>query len=147
MAIIWSELTGSQRWIWTTFRTPQVLFWIDTLCIPVGQEYNRIKMQSINSMAKTYASAQAVVILDHELQQIKHLGKPVSELLGLLACSAWTSRCWTFQEGALARKWLIQFDDGNLETRYGFKKLGFWSSTIGASQIPGGCTLTKSHRT
>jgi len=71
-------------------------------------------MQSINSMAKTYASAQAVVILDHELQQIKHLGKPVSELLGLLACSAWTSRCWTFQEGALARKWLIQFDDGIL---------------------------------
>ncbi|KAH8755178.1 hypothetical protein BGZ57DRAFT_963414 [Hyaloscypha finlandica] len=65
-------------------------------------------------MAKTYASAPAIVILDHELQQIKHLGKPVSELLGLLACSAWMSRCWTFQEGALARKWLIQFDDGIL---------------------------------
>jgi hypothetical protein len=59
---IWSELTGSQRWIWTTFRTPKVLFWIDTLCIPVGQEYNHIKMQAINSMAKTYASAQAIVI-------------------------------------------------------------------------------------
>jgi hypothetical protein len=98
--------------MWRSLRAPKVLFWIDTLCIPVGENYHHLKMRAINSMAKTYANAQAIIILDHELQQTKHLNMPFSQTKGLLACSTWMSRCWTFQEGALAKQWLVQFEDG-----------------------------------
>jgi hypothetical protein len=63
-------------------------------------------------MAKTYADAQGIVILDHELQQTKHKSMTSFEIMGLLACSAWMSRCWTFQEAAFAKYWLVQSKDG-----------------------------------
>jgi hypothetical protein len=85
---------------------------LDTLCIPVGEEYHYLKTRAINSMARTYANAQAIIILDHELQQLKYRDMSVSQIMGLLASSAWMSWCWTFQEGAMAKQWLIQFEDG-----------------------------------
>jgi hypothetical protein len=69
---------------------------LDTLCIPVGEEYHYLKTRAINSMARTYAIAQAIIILDHELQQLKYRDMSVSQIMGLLASSAWMSWCWTF---------------------------------------------------
>jgi hypothetical protein len=63
-------------------------------------------------MAQIYAKAQAIIILDHELQQFGFHPSYISTNLGHLICSAWMSRCWTFQEGALAAEWLVQFEDG-----------------------------------
>jgi hypothetical protein len=121
---LWHELTresevryGSLGWRWNKQAWRQlpprkVLFWMDTLCIPVGGNYEDLRMRAINSMAKTYANAQATVILDHELQQTNHLSMSEVQRMGLLVCSAWMSRCWTLQEGALAKQWLVQFQDG-----------------------------------
>jgi hypothetical protein len=95
-----------------SLRPAKILFWIDTICIPVGENYHPLKMQAINRMAKTYADAQGIVILDHELQQTKHKSMTSFEIMGLLACSAWMSRCWTFQEAAFAKYWLVQSKDG-----------------------------------
>ncbi len=63
-------------------------------------------------MAQIYASAQSIVILDHELQQLRHQEMSNSMIFAYMLCSAWMSRCWTFQEGALAKDWLVQFVDG-----------------------------------
>lgn len=63
-------------------------------------------------MAQIYASAQSIVILDHELQQLRYQEMSNSMIFAYMLCSAWRSRCWTFQEGALAKDWLVQFVDG-----------------------------------
>lgn len=114
---MWPELISKThskpaRGIWRWPKPTKALFWMDTLCIPLGKEHFYLKMRAINSMAKTYANAQAIIIFDHELQQTSHFDMPVSQIVGLIACSAWMSRCWTFQEGAMAKKWLLQFEDG-----------------------------------
>ncbi|PMD35091.1 hypothetical protein L207DRAFT_131709 [Hyaloscypha variabilis F] len=106
--LIWIEET------WNIARAPESLFWIDTLCIPVGSEslHKKLRSRAINTMAQIYVNAGSIVVLDHELQQLQftQLGTPA--ILGYLLCSAWMSRCWTFQEGAMAEDWLVQFDDG-----------------------------------
>lgn len=86
------------------------LFWMDTLCIPVGNP--SLKWRAIDSMARIYAAAQSVVVIDHELQQTPHKKLYRGSIFGRLFCSAWASRCWTYQEGALAKEWLVQFEDG-----------------------------------
>ena len=86
------------------------LLWIDTLCIPVNNK--SLRMMAINSMARIYAAAQSIAILDHELQQLQVKAAWRGEIFGYLFCSAWASRCWTFQEGSMAKEWIVQFDDG-----------------------------------
>jgi hypothetical protein len=86
------------------------LLWIDTLCIPVNNW--PLRWRAIDSMARIYATAQSIVIIDHELQQTPFKRLYRGSIFGRLFCSAWASRCWTFQEGAMARQWLVQFNDG-----------------------------------
>lgn len=84
-------------------QTPECLVWIDTLCIPVDLRYKHLRIQAINNMAQIYSSAQSIVILDHELQQLRYQEMSNSTIFAYMLCSAWMSRCWTFQEGALAK--------------------------------------------
>lgn len=88
----------------------EVLFWMDTLCIPVGND--SVRSRAINTMAHIYGTAQAIIILDHELQQTQFDENCAAANLGHLICSAWMSRCWTFQEGALAAEWFVNFGNG-----------------------------------
>jgi hypothetical protein len=74
------------------------LLWIDTLCIPVNNW--PLRWRAIDSMARIYATAQSIVIIDHELQQTPFKRLYRGSIFGRLFCSAWASRCWTFQEGA-----------------------------------------------
>lgn len=93
-------------------RTGGSLFWLDTLCIPAGKKNLRLRWRAIDSMARIYSSAQSIIILDHELQQTPVKRFYRGFIFGLLFCSAWASRFWTFQEGSMAKEWLVQFDDG-----------------------------------
>jgi len=94
----------------------QRLIWMDTLCIPVVasddspavvSDVNRLKMTAINQMALVYAGASQVLVLDSGLQSIVlNPSHALSDIEGLarFICSTWMRRCWTLQEGALARK-------------------------------------------
>lgn len=91
------------------------LFWMDTLCIPVAPEHADLRTKAINRMAPTYAQADNTLILDYELQQVRLATSCAAEILVYLAYCAWTSRCWTFQEGALSKECYFQFADGAIQ--------------------------------
>ena len=95
--------------------TAPKLFWMDTLCIPVGEEYNDLRLRAINSMALIYASASQVLVLDSELQEVCIEKASLSEIYGHILCSSWQTRCWTLQEGTLARSKRFQLNDGTVD--------------------------------
>src|SRR6187551_2408176 len=95
---------------------------MDTLCIPVGvagdaadvaSDIGHLKQTAIDKMAVTYAGASAVLVLDSELQQRSiSADVPDVEMLSRIVCSTWMWRCWTLQEGAMARSAYIQCSNG-----------------------------------
>ncbi|KAF2230026.1 hypothetical protein EV356DRAFT_536765 [Viridothelium virens] len=101
-----------------------VLFWMDTLCIPVGSAYVDLRMQSINRMASIYATAMQVLILDAELQKCRTKGTLANELLVRILGSNWMARSWTFQEGALGIDCIFQFADTALDPIYAWCESG-----------------------
>ncbi len=100
----------------------QFYFWIDALCVPALddtrlQRSQELKQKAIDLMTPTYAGASSVMVLDRGIQGIKPIKnlrtdsvapfEPVdtwSKLHFLLLYSSWMGRCWTFQEGGLARR-------------------------------------------
>ena len=78
--------------------TESCVFWMDTLCPPKQRPQRDI---SIGQMARIYAEAQQVVVLDKGLQKMG-VETQEEEILANQVSSSWMSRCWTFQEGRLA---------------------------------------------
>lgn len=100
------------------------LFWMDTLCIPVGaqddEEVNRLKAAAINSMARIYAGARQVLVLDAELQSHSVLSDNAAsqdEIMARIVTATWMRRCWTLHEGALGRRVWFQFADAAINCR------------------------------
>lgn len=94
-----------------------VVFWMDTLCIPVRDDLDRVRKVAIRSMADIYTRAQAVLVLNAELGYHScHVSR--EELLMRISTSAWFRRLWTLQEGVLANNLYFQFQDGavNIES-------------------------------
>ncbi|KAF9692830.1 hypothetical protein EKO04_008976 [Ascochyta lentis] len=87
------------------------LFWMDTLCIPVGEDHKHLRKVAINQMASIYAAAVQELVLDAELMQCEVGAGGALETLARVACSAWMTRSWTLQEGVLARECVFQFKD------------------------------------
>lgn len=90
-----------------------VLFWLDTLCIPVKPEYADYRKTAIDSMARIYAGAESVLVLDPELESTKfeRLKPYVDTQRFAISCSAWMARSWPLQEGALAVSLMVKFAD------------------------------------
>jgi hypothetical protein len=86
-------------------------FWLDTLCIPVGQNVEELKVKAINKMAAIYSGASSTLILDSSLQSFPARKLGSSELLARITLSAWMGRMWTFQEGALGHNPMIACAD------------------------------------
>lgn len=96
---------------------------MDTLCIPVQQDMNALRLAQIDDMASIFAGAVTTLVLDAELMALQiepHLGPGTRqgwhfnlpcELRARLICSAWMSRSWTLQEAALAPSVMLQFQD------------------------------------
>ncbi|KAF2096006.1 hypothetical protein NA57DRAFT_78777 [Rhizodiscina lignyota] len=93
----------------------EVLFWMDTLCIPVSPEAAVLRARAINQMASVYAAAVQVLVLDAELQVIPARWREAAELLRHIIGANWMGRSWTFQEGALGRECVFQFADAAID--------------------------------
>lgn len=96
-------------------------FWIDTLCIPVAQEYKMFRKVAIGRLATTFREASQVLVLDADLQRTPKDGS-ATELATRVMCSGWIRRLWTLQEavmssdtGANAAKVNIQFLRGKMQ--------------------------------
>ncbi|KAL8876466.1 MAG: hypothetical protein Q9198_005342 [Flavoplaca austrocitrina] len=92
---------------------PPVLLWIDTLCVPVGQQHKEIRQIAIAQMAQIYVEAQCVLVVDPELEKMNHQNLPNEQIFANVLCSSWNSRSWTFQEACMARVFYVQFLDGH----------------------------------
>lgn len=91
-------------------RTSHVPFWMDTICIPFDSK-SSLKGKAISMMHRIYREADKVLVLDNDLRCISYPGVDVSEILARVQYSTWSHRLWTFQEGALAKKLVVQLED------------------------------------
>lgn len=93
-------------------RSQSVLFWMDTLCIPVHREHFPLRLKAIGNMALTYVAAEKCLVLDPELLQMRMGELSATQINAHMLCSGWVGRSWTFQEARLSRAWYAQFADG-----------------------------------
>ena len=102
----------------TPFRQPA--FWIDTLCIPVGQEHKKARKLAIVRIAETFREARRVLVLDADLQRCSKNCSGVELATRLLSCG-WMRRLWTLQEAVVSEKVAnaskldVQFLEGAIE--------------------------------
>ena len=83
----------------------KVHFWIDTLCIPA--EDGPEKQTAISFMEAVYKNADAVLVLDSDLQLIDDSCSP-AQIAIAIAASVWFTRLWTIQEAAFAKELFFQ---------------------------------------
>lgn len=101
-----------------------VLFWIDTIgCPPDAAVQKEAQNLAISMMRQTYEDACAVLVLDSWLQLQKIDDMDDAEILLKIVCSAWNSRLWTLQEGALAKALYFQFADKQYSLEEGLDSL------------------------
>lgn len=96
-------------------------FWLDTICCPV--EENDDQIAAIGLMRDTYEKASVVLVLDSSTlsMNMRDMNGDVEICMRILR-SRWTTRLWTLQEGALARKLFFQFADGPYDVMEGIKR-------------------------
>jgi Heterokaryon incompatibility protein (HET) len=91
-------------------------FWIDSLCVPSQTD---LRGKAIGLMAKTYASAAAVVVIDASMLHLS-VSDPIQEQLFVLYVSSWVQRLWTLPEALLSRQLLFRASDRLIDFRYFF---------------------------
>ena len=92
-----------------------ILFWMDTLVIPVGAqttELQDLKKKAIGQIFKVFEKSTYTIILDNGLcgMSLGENGKPAQAAMKILA-SGWMRRLWTLQEAFLSRKLYIVFKE------------------------------------
>ena len=91
----------------------EMLFWIDTLCIPAAEGHEAWRSEAIRKLPHVYAVGKTVLVFDLELLQLEHKRCSSAEIQLRIALSSWMRRCWTFQEAVIAGgKLHVQFKDG-----------------------------------
>ena len=98
-----SSLSGIHD-VSTSARGLPVAFWMDTLCIPVDPSALSYRKKAIHLLGKTFQEANAVLVLDRELEIVESANATFVELGLRILCSGWAKRLWTLQEAALASK-------------------------------------------
>ncbi|KAH0556008.1 hypothetical protein GP486_006049 [Trichoglossum hirsutum] len=126
---LWSRFKGHLNADWRAFinsspgrqyikiNRKRVLFWMDTLCIPVSsdsyatEEDEDLKFRAMRHMTPIFAGAFNTLVLDRRLQDA---GIPVpsqaneDELAALVLSSKWMQRGWALEEGSLAQGCVFQ---------------------------------------
>jgi hypothetical protein len=104
--------------------TPEIeLIWIDTLCIPPDSaDSDNAQRAALQRMREVYEGATAVLVLDSWLASCHILDLSPSEVLMRIFHSNWNRRLWTYQEGALAKKLIFQFQDSVVDIDYFYRE-------------------------
>ncbi|MCJ1228925.1 hypothetical protein MMC12_005589 [Toensbergia leucococca] len=115
-------------------KSPPAWFWMDTLNVPrvdeasVPQEYANSVWEkrtfAVDRMTQTYAAADSAIVLDPELRQLdlqwsqyatdiddNKADQVLLQIFSSILVSSWMTRCWTYQEGAMAKELLIKLGD------------------------------------
>jgi hypothetical protein len=101
-----------------------LLFWLDTICVPPDAAHmDKAQQQALQMMRKTYEDATTVLVLDSWLLSNTSDDKSDVENLMKIFCSAWNTRLWTYQEGALARALHFRFSDATYNLDDGIQRL------------------------
>lgn len=88
-------------------RCDTIPFWIDTICVP---RERTTRTMAIKSMRQVYELADKVLVLDSSLRILSSTIAPEDLLLRILV-APWSTRLWTYHEGALARKIYFQLSE------------------------------------
>ncbi|KAG2068779.1 hypothetical protein BDR04DRAFT_1102676 [Suillus decipiens] len=88
-----------------------VPFWMDTLCVPVGENLKEFREKCIIRMRTIYEQATAVLVLDVGMQEVSS-SSPIFDRAIAVFQSAWWRRLWTYQDGVLAKQLYIRLSDG-----------------------------------
>ncbi len=99
-----------RKWFKSLLNRTRVIFWIDTLCVPVGEEHRSLRSQAILQIKDTYQKSYKMLVLDAELERFSGRQSP-EECFARVFASSWMRRRWTAQEFALAKRTYIRFSD------------------------------------
>lgn len=91
-----------------------IRLWLDSLCIPRGNGLDEARQKALKSMERVYLDAQSVLVMDHELLKMPLAPWSLTSWLKFL-CSDWMQRVWTLEEGLVAPKIFLQFNDGAID--------------------------------
>lgn len=84
-------------------------FWIDTLMIPVQDEYKSARKKAITQIYKVYSRARYTIVIDNGLSDMPWSDKDYTTTAMRILASGWMRRLWTLQEAYLSRKLLFAF--------------------------------------
>lgn len=86
-----------------------VPFWIDTICLPKGDQSESLRPGPVSMMPEIYRNAELVMVLDNSLESAENTDL-FESTLRLKFCS-WSRRAWPLYEGAVAKKVLFRMAD------------------------------------
>ncbi|MCJ1354011.1 MAG: hypothetical protein MMC33_003998 [Icmadophila ericetorum] len=89
------------------------LLWLDTLCVP--SKFGEDKTTAITLMKNTFKRARHVLVLDASLKNHEVGSTDLLEAAVRIFTSPWLRRLWCLQEGALAERLWLQFQDRAVE--------------------------------
>ena len=86
------------------------LFWIDTLAIPVDEEFGTERRKAIKQMHDIYTYAKYTIVLDLSLMKTT-VGPGYSSPAMKITMCRWMTRLWTLQEAVLSKNLFFCFSD------------------------------------
>ncbi|KAL4973930.1 hypothetical protein BDW66DRAFT_153319 [Aspergillus desertorum] len=100
-----------------------VKFWLDTLCIPVGDKHSPFRRIAINRMHETFRASERTLALDNSLMaQRTDADMDWVEMNTRIKYCPWVTRAWTLLEGRVGKELLFQFKDRAVSADFVFDR-------------------------
>ncbi|RDW81285.1 uncharacterized protein DSM5745_04842 [Aspergillus mulundensis] len=100
-----------------------VRFWLDTLCIPVGDRHSPFRRIAINRMHETFRASDKTLALDNSLMaQRTDAEMDWVEMNMRIKYCPWVTRAWTLLEGRVGKELLFQFHDKAVSSNFVFDR-------------------------
>ena len=105
--------------------SPKAHFWIDTLCIPRGDDFYedayKLRWKAIRNIPAIFQAATGALVFDPGFENYTDCFGPATHdfdedhMVSFILASKWSQRAWTYEEGALARKCFIELRTGQVK--------------------------------